>query len=142
MIEEIVIRDLGVISEARLEFGSGFTALTGETGAGKTMVLTALGLLLGDRADSAAVRNGQPQAVVHGRWSLDPASALSKEIEARLSDSAIEYEPTELIISRLVSADGKSKASISARPVPETIAPLRLRFIRLDSTQPLAPSGS
>lgn len=118
MIEEIVIRDLGVISEARLEFGSGFTALTGETGAGKTMVLTALGLLLGDRADSAAVRNGQPQAVVHGRWSLDSTSALSKEIESRLSDSAIEYEPSELIISRLVSADGKSKASISARPVP------------------------
>ena len=56
MIEEIRIRDLGVISEAVLPLGPGFTAITGETGAGKTMVVTALGLLRGERADSSAVR--------------------------------------------------------------------------------------
>lgn len=68
MIEEIYIRDLGVIQEARLPFGKGLTVITGETGAGKTMVLSALGLLLGERADSAAIRRGQDQAFVEGRW--------------------------------------------------------------------------
>ncbi|MFM5904855.1 MAG: DNA repair protein RecN [Micrococcales bacterium] len=121
MIEEIVIRDLGVISEAKLELGPGFNALTGETGAGKTMVLSALGLLLGERADSATVRRGQSQAVVHGRWGLDTESPLTRQIGARLSESAIDFEPGELIVSRLVSADGKSKASISARPVPASL---------------------
>ena len=58
VIEEISIRDLGVIGEARLPLGPGFTALTGETGAGKTMVVTALGLVLGERADAGAVRLG------------------------------------------------------------------------------------
>ncbi|MEO6114844.1 MAG: AAA family ATPase, partial [Pseudolysinimonas sp.] len=66
MIEEISIRDLGVIGEARLPLGAGFTALTGETGAGKTMVVTALGLVLGERADAGAVRLGASQAVVEG----------------------------------------------------------------------------
>ena len=68
MIEEISIRDLGVIAEAKLKFGPGLTVLTGETGAGKTMVLTALGLLLGERSDSSAIRQGQDQAFVEGRW--------------------------------------------------------------------------
>ncbi|HEX3679321.1 MAG TPA: AAA family ATPase, partial [Galbitalea sp.] len=66
MIEEISIRGLGVIGEATLPIGPGFTALTGETGAGKTMVVTALGLLLGERADTAAIRSGSSQAVVEG----------------------------------------------------------------------------
>ena len=66
MIEEIYIRDLGVIQEARLPFGKGLTVITGETGAGKTMVLSALGLLLGERADTAAIRRGQEQAFPTG----------------------------------------------------------------------------
>lgn len=118
MIEEIVIRDLGVIGEARLQIGPGFTALTGETGAGKTMILTALGLLLGDRADSASVRRGQESAQVHGLWKLDPTSSVSQQVGERLSQADVEYEPSELIVSRTVSADGKSRASINARPVP------------------------
>jgi DNA repair protein RecN (Recombination protein N) len=118
LIEEIVIRDLGVIGEARLQIGPGFTALTGETGAGKTMILTALGLLLGDRADSASVRRGQEQAQVHGLWKLDQNSKASAQVAERLGEADVDYEPSELIISRTVSADGKSRASINARPVP------------------------
>ena len=118
MIEEIVIRDLGVIGEARLQIGPGFTALTGETGAGKTMILTALGLLLGERADSASVRRGQEQASVHGLWKLDPNSAVGKEVSERLAEADVDFDPSELIISRTVGSDGKSRASISARPVP------------------------
>ena len=117
MIEEIVIRDLGVIGEARLQIGPGFTALTGETGAGKTMILTALGLLLGERADSASVRRGQDQAAVHGLWKLDPNSAVGKEVAERLAEADVDFDPSELIISRTVGSDGKSRATISARPV-------------------------
>ena len=63
MIEEIRIRDLGVITDATLTLGPGFTVVTGETGAGKTMVITALGLLLGARADAGAVRTGAKSAL-------------------------------------------------------------------------------
>ena len=66
MLEELRIGSLGVIDESVLELGPGFTALTGETGAGKTMVVTALGLLLGGRADSGAVRTGARSARVEG----------------------------------------------------------------------------
>ena len=58
MIEQMTLRDLGVIAQATLPIGPGFTAITGETGAGKTMVVTGLGLLLGARADSGVVRSG------------------------------------------------------------------------------------
>ena len=117
MIEEIIIRDLGVIGEARLQMGSGFTALTGETGAGKTMILTALGLLLGERSDSGSVRKGQSQAQVHGLWKLEGTEA-GEGVAARLEAAGIDYDLGELIISRTVAADGKSRASISAQPVP------------------------
>ena len=117
MLEEIVIRDLGVISDSRLQLGKGFNALTGETGAGKTMILTALGLLLGERADSSSVRKGQPQAQVHGLWNLTGTS-IGAKIAGQLDEAALEHNLDELIISRSVSADGKSRASISAQPVP------------------------
>ena len=74
MIEEISIRDLGVIGDAKLIFSKGLTAITGETGAGKTMVLSALGLLLGERSDSSSVRRGQDAAFVEGRY-LDVLAA-------------------------------------------------------------------
>lgn len=112
MIEEIVIRDLGVIGSATLPFGPGLTVLTGETGAGKTMVLNALGLLLGDRSDSSAIRAGQDNAFVEGRWQLN------KEIQQRLSESGIELDEPELILSRSVSSEGRSRATLSGRSVP------------------------
>ena len=112
MIEEILIRDLGVISEAKLEFGPGLTVLTGETGAGKTMVLNALGLLLGERSDSSAIRKGQEQAFVEGRWLLAD-SALT-----RIRELGIELEDAELLVNRSVSAEGRSRAALSGKSVP------------------------
>jgi len=117
LIEEIIIRDLGVIGEARLQLGPGFNVLTGETGAGKTMILTALGLLLGERADSSSVRKGQPQAQVHGLWRLDGTDAGSI-VGNRLTEAGLDFDLSELIVSRTVAADGKSRASVSAQPVP------------------------
>ena len=112
MIEEILIRDLGVISEAKLEFGPGLTVLTGETGAGKTMVLNALGLLLGERSDSSAIRKGQEQAFVEGRWLLAD-SALK-----RIRELGIELDDQELLVNRSVSAEGRSRAALSGKSVP------------------------
>ena len=112
MIEEILIRDLGVISEAKLEFGPGLTVLTGETGAGKTMVLNALGLLLGERSDSSAIRKGQEQAFVEGRW------LLSESALKRIQELGIELDDQELLVNRSVSAEGRSRASLSGKSVP------------------------
>jgi DNA repair protein RecN (Recombination protein N) len=112
VIEEILIRDLGVISEAKLEFGPGLTVLTGETGAGKTMVLNALGLLLGERSDSSAIRKGQEQAFVEGRWLLAD-SAMN-----RIRELGIELDDQELLVNRSVSAEGRSRAALSGKSVP------------------------
>jgi DNA repair protein RecN (Recombination protein N) len=112
LIEQIHIRDLGVIREAQLDLGPGLTVLTGETGAGKTMVLNALGLLLGSRSDASAVRKGQEQAFVEGRW------LLPKEALDGITASGIEIEDGELLVSRSISSEGRSKATVSGRSVP------------------------
>ena len=113
MISALSIRNIGVISSAQLQLGSGFTALTGETGAGKTMVLTALGLLMGERADAGRVRTGEKQLFVEGRIDIeDPA------IIARLEELGAEIEAGELIINRSVSTEGRSRAAVGGASVP------------------------
>lgn len=108
------IRDLGVIDDAVVELAPGFTVVTGETGAGKTMVVTSLGLLLGGRADPGLVRSGAARAVVEGRLALpagSPAAVRALEAGAELDDGA-------LLISRTVSAEGRSRAYVGGRSVP------------------------
>jgi DNA repair protein RecN (Recombination protein N) len=117
VIEEISIRDLGVIGDARLPLGPGFTALTGETGAGKTMVVTALGLLLGERADSASIRSGSAQAVVEGRWLVDAEGAVAE----RVRDAGGDVDGGELILGRSVSAEGRSRAVVGGRSAPISV---------------------
>ncbi|QAY74278.1 DNA repair protein RecN [Agromyces protaetiae] len=114
MIDELGIRDLGVIAEATLPLGPGFTAVTGETGAGKTMVVTALGLLLGARSDAGAVRSGAKQAWVEGRWMLPDAPAIVERVE----EAGGEIEAGELLLGRSVSAEGRSRAVVGGRSAP------------------------
>jgi DNA repair protein RecN (Recombination protein N) len=119
VIEEISIRDLGVIGEARLPLGPGFTALTGETGAGKTMVVTALGLLLGERADSGAIRSGAAQTVVEGHWEV----ADSGPVADRVRDAGGDLDGAAgglaaLVLGRSVTADGRSRAVVGGRAAP------------------------
>jgi DNA repair protein RecN (Recombination protein N) len=119
VIEEISIRDLGVIGEARLPLGPGFTALTGETGAGKTMVVTALGLLLGERGDSGAVRSGSPQAIVEGHWQIDADGAVADRVRDAGGDvDAAADGRAHLILGRSVGADGRSRATVGGRSAP------------------------
>ena len=77
MLLEMRLRALGVIADAVLELGPGLTVVTGETGAGKTMVVTGLGLLIGGRADPGAVREGQRTASVEGRVLVDPGGPVA-----------------------------------------------------------------
>ncbi|PKI93285.1 DNA repair protein RecN [Actinomycetales bacterium SN12] len=118
MIDEMRIRGLGVIDDAVLPLGAGFTAVTGETGAGKTMVVTGLGLLLGARSDSSAIRAGAAQASVAGVWMVPPQGPVADIV----TDAGGELEPAgdaaELYVSRTLSAEGRSRASVGGRPAP------------------------
>jgi DNA repair protein RecN (Recombination protein N) len=123
VIDEISIRDLGVIAEAVLPLGSGFTALTGETGAGKTMVVSALGLLLGARADTGAVRQGSPQAWVEGRWRIAGNGSVAERVcdAGGDLDDADDSGTAELVLSRSVSSEGRSRAVIGGRSAPVSV---------------------
>lgn len=108
MLSELHVRDLALIEEVWLEFGPGMTVLTGETGAGKTALVEALKLLLGERADSGSVRHGAPEALVEGRFML---------------------EDRDLLVRRRVSADGRSKCVLdgemaSVGQLAEQVGPL------------------
>ena len=102
-LEEITIRSIGVIDQSTLDISKGLTVLTGETGAGKTMILTALNLILGGKADSALVRKGSERLVASGRFSIPKSS------EHLFEDVLV--EDGELIVTRTVTADGRSKAT-------------------------------
>lgn len=114
MLRELHIRDLGVIEDATLPLDPGLTVVTGETGAGKTMVVTGIGLVLGGRADPALVRAGRDEAVVEAELELDEAHpARLRAAEA----GAVSDEP-ELILARTVSAAGRSRAHVGGRRAP------------------------
>ncbi len=110
-LNEISISGIGVIEKSNLEFGPGLTVITGETGAGKTMVLTALNLVLGGKADSALVRHGQERAVANATFNIPT------EFASRFDEKGIISEDGELILTRTVNKDGKSKAVASGSAV-------------------------
>ena len=105
-LEEISIRSLGVIESSNIEFKPGLTVLTGETGAGKTMVLTALGLVLGSKSDSDLVRAGQERAIVTGKF------AVPKDLATQIINAGGEIEEESVVISRTVSTAGKSRVLV------------------------------
>jgi len=112
MIEEIRISSLGVIDESVLELGPGLNVVTGETGAGKTMLVTALGLLLGERADAGAVRSGARTARVEGLVAVDDLTA------AQVDEFGGEVEDGTVVLARQLSAEGRSRAFLGGASVP------------------------
>ena len=116
MIERLRLRGLGVIDEAEIELGPGLVAITGETGAGKTMLLTGLALLAGARADTGAVRNGSARAEVDGEWRLTDA-ALVARLEAIGIEPELDGQAAGLVLGRTVAAEGRSRATVGGRPV-------------------------
>lgn len=131
MIEFIRIQGLGVIEEAEIELDAGLTVLTGETGAGKTMVLTGLGLLAGERADPASVRHGSGTAEVEGVWGLDPnrwehaAGAVRQRLEEAGASVDVEdvaaTQTMRVVVARTVADAGRSRAILGGRTVPISV---------------------
>jgi DNA repair protein RecN (Recombination protein N) len=119
MLEEVRITALGVIEDALLELASGFTVVTGETGAGKTMVVTGLGLMFGGRADPARVRPGAERATIEGRLQIDPAGRVAREVLQ--AGGELDDDGGTLIVSRSVSAEGRSRAFAGGRSVPVSL---------------------
>jgi DNA repair protein RecN (Recombination protein N) len=116
VLEEVRITGLGVIGDATLELSAGFNVVTGETGAGKTMVVSGLGLLFGGKAEPARVRPGAGRASVDGRLSIDPGGEVARQVSEAGGD--LDDDGRTLIISRSVSAEGRSRAHAGGRPVP------------------------
>jgi DNA repair protein RecN (Recombination protein N) len=120
VLEELRITGLGVIDDATLPLGPGLTVITGETGAGKTMVVTSLGLLFGGRADAGRVRADLGRAVVEGRLRL--AGGSGKAVLARASDAGAEPDDDgTLLLSRTVTSEGRSRAHVGGRSVPVSV---------------------
>lgn len=115
-LEEISIRNLGIIEESHLELGRGLNVLTGETGAGKTMILTALNLVLGGKSDSSLVRHGSDRLTTTATFSISGKTPL--ELAQSLEESDLAVEESQLIFGRSVTAEGKSKASCNASTIP------------------------
>jgi len=117
VIELLRVRDFALVEALDLEFAPGFTALTGETGAGKSILLKALGLLLGDRASRDDVRAGADVARVEGLF--QPSGAAGDSIGAVLEEAGVSWEPAEgLLLARVVAADGRSRAYVNGALAP------------------------
>lgn len=120
MLAEIAISNLGVISHASSELSPGLTVLTGETGAGKTMVVTGLRLLTGGRADASRVRTGADGAVVEGAFSTQGLpEEVCQAVDAIAAGAGAEPDENgEYVVSRSVKASGRSSAHLGGRKVP------------------------
>jgi DNA repair protein RecN (Recombination protein N) len=119
MLEEVRITGLGVIDDAVLEPSPGLTVVTGETGAGKTMVVTGLGLLFGGRGDPARVRPGADRATVEGRLRIDPGGHVAQQVDE--AGGELDDGGRSLVVSRSVSAEGRSRAYAGGRAVPVSL---------------------
>src|SRR6478609_5789953 len=119
MLEELRIRGLGVIDDAVLPLGPGLTAVTGETGAGKTMVVTGLQLLFGGRGDATRVRAGQDLAIIDGRLLLEPESVSAR----RVADAGGELDADNTLVLRRTAGTGvrarryRNPFVLGARPI-------------------------
>ena len=118
MIEELHLRSLGVIDEATIRLGPGLTVVTGETGAGKTMLLTGLSLVMGGRAEGSMVRGSADRADVDGQWLIAEGTAVAAAVEELGGAVDRSNEGIQVILGRTVSGTGRSKAFAGGRSVP------------------------
>jgi len=113
MLQELVVENYAVVERLRIHFHSGLNLLTGETGSGKSIVVDALGLLLGSRASADMVRTGESRARVAGIFDVRDHTAIRRLLEP----SGLEIEEGELLVEREILAGGKSRAFVGSRPV-------------------------
>ncbi len=111
MLKSLTISNYALIQKAEIEFGPGFTVITGETGAGKSIMLGALGLILGERSDASVIRNKEKKCVIEGHFDISGYDMLSL-----FQDEDVDYEP-DTVIRREVLPEGKSRAFVNDTPV-------------------------
>src|ERR687895_2779167 len=116
MIAELRVRDLATIADVTLHLGTGLNVLTGETGAGKSMLVDALALLLGERAASGSVRPGAAKTIVEGAF-----EGVDKAARKRIESLGLDLEDGRLIVRREVSAEGRSRAWVNGSPTTATV---------------------
>ncbi len=114
MLTHLHIRNLAIIEDLELEFTPGMTVLTGETGAGKSILIDALGLILGDRGDSSIVRENKDKSEITATFDIEN----NPDAELFLTGQSLSFDDTEIIIRRIISKDGRSKAYINSSTVP------------------------
>lgn len=114
MLSTLHIRDFAVIDELELSFQTGMTVLTGETGAGKSIIVDALGLILGDRADSTMLRAGAERCEISATFDVSATPAVRELLETQ----AIPADDDEMLVRRILGADGRSRAFVNGSPVP------------------------
>lgn len=124
MLTHLTINNYVLIETLDIDFQPGFSVMTGETGAGKSIILGALGLLMGQRADTRSIMPGAAKCTVEGIFNIE-----DYDMERLFDDNELDYEPTECILRREVAASGKSRAFINDSPVSATV--LRQIAIRL-----------
>ena len=113
MLKQLSIRNFTLIDSLDIKFNPGFSVITGETGAGKSIILGAIGLLLGQRADSKAIKNGAAKCTVEAHFDLS-----KYDLKPFFDLNEIDYDPEDCIIRREVAATGKSRAFINDTPEP------------------------
>lgn len=118
MLERIRIRDLALVEAGEVEFGPGLNVVTGETGAGKSLLVQAISLLVGERAESDVVREGAAAAVVEGEWRV--SGDLAARVGELLSSWSLEFDGECVIVRREVQAGGRSRASVNQSPVTQS----------------------
>lgn len=117
MLSSLAIKNIAIIDELEIDFASGLNVMTGETGAGKTIIVQTLSLVLGARASNDIIRTGENEAVVSAAFTLDNTSPSAKTINRILNDSSIPVEDDEIIIRRVINLDGRGKTAINGVPV-------------------------
>ena len=123
MIEELRITDFGVINDATLDLHAGLTVVTGETGAGKTMIVSGIGLLLGGRGDPKTVRTGADRARVEATLRMRDVSATQTgpTLAERVLEAGGVIEDGDLVVARHVTAAGRSRAYLGGAQVPAAL---------------------
>ena len=116
MLRQLYIKNFTLIDTLDITFHPGFSVITGETGAGKSIILGALALLLGQRADSKSIKSGADKCVIEARFDLS-----AYEMEPFFTDNDIEYDATECIIRRELTSSGKSRSFVNDTPVPLSV---------------------
>ncbi|HEY3378787.1 MAG TPA: AAA family ATPase, partial [Armatimonadota bacterium] len=120
MLTELRVRDFAIIDSLNIEFANGFNVVTGETGAGKSIIVDSVSLLLGDKADPGFVRAGAERALIEGVFQLD--DAIRRDVETLLSEMGLESdEPGQLLLGREVRLNGRSLCRVNGRAVGQNV---------------------